>query len=562
MSAYLITDSEQIKKEVDLDVDKATMQSKIYLEGSRDRLPILVKNLDSYTLLTRRIEIGNYLEPGYGAQFVQTKSIDLKAYDNYFTMSEIGSQYPAYASEGEALRDGLKLHTAIAYADMPYSRYCRICKFIDVQLENNLPDNMPFYAYEVDMDYVQNIFTQVDPKYIDLAVRMLKERTHVSDIECSILLCHMTKPRENQFALLSTMMDENNIDEIWLDTKLNIHSITALPWDALDDGTTYAYYNKKHVLLFSTTPRNYLFLKEIGKYDSYQTLVKRILVSQRIGIEEKSLPVGRVATIGKDRCKNVSAILTLWRDRSAYQFLPYYIINGIGNSYALNMVAAYAKRKITEGFIITESNLEKKYQQYLQQFMRQYQFDDIKIEKYFVGIQAGSRCPFAALPTRYICNKNINTLRFDCGTQLFKNGILLSGSDLCRSCCLTEETKAVYDLLGEIIRVTIIPAIHDGMSGKDAYWLGVHKLAEYEQVLKANGMLDTAFSVLRQYNRNIGHTFDKTESCSVTLDKNDIRAFETNMIGCVEFQWPYQDKTLGVEDMFFVAPECTINFTF
>ena len=58
MSAYLITDSEQIKKEVDLDVDKATMQSKIYLEGSRDRLPILVKNLDSYTLLTRRIEMG------------------------------------------------------------------------------------------------------------------------------------------------------------------------------------------------------------------------------------------------------------------------------------------------------------------------------------------------------------------------------------------------------------------------------------------------------------------------------------------------------------------------
>ena len=562
MSVHLFTDTKQIEKETELNLNETTMQSSIYLEGPKDRLPILIKDGDAYTLLTRKIEIGNYLHPGPGANLIQNKRIGLSVYDDYFTMSKIGDQFLVYKSEGEALKEGLRINKATAYTDMPYGRFCRICDYIDLELENNLTDSEPFYAYEVDKKYVNDIFTYVDPKDVDLAMQMLREKTHVSDSELSILLQYMTAPRKDLFAMLSNMMQEMDVKAIWFDTKLNIHTVTALPWNELDNGTMYAYFDTNRLLFFSTLHYVYPFLKEIGKYSNYQELTNSIITVQRVGIEAKNLPVGRAEIIGFDRCIDVSSMLTLWRDRSAYQFLAYYIINGIGNNYALEAAVTYAKNAIDKGILITERDMDKQYQEFLNEFIEQYQTENLVLKKYFVGIQAGSRCPYAALPTDYVLHKSINTLRFDCGAQLFKNGILLSGSDQCRSCCLTEETLAVYTILERVMRETVIPAIYGGITGKEAYWRGIYKLKEYEETLKKINMLDPAFCLLKDYNRNIGHTFDKTESCSVMLDKNDDRQLETNMIGCIEFQWPYENKTIGVEDMFFISPEGAINFVF
>ena len=156
----------------------------------------------------------------------------------------------------------------------------------------------------------------------------------------------------------------------------------------------------------------------------------------------------------------------------------------------------------------------------------------------------------------------MNTLKIDCGAQLFKDGILLSGSDQCRSWCLTEATEKVYKILSENAREVVIPRIHSGIEGAEAYWLGIQALSQHEVEFKAMGMLDADFSLIDAYNRNIGHTFSKAESTSITLDKQNHDPFESNMIGCVEFHWPYKDQSFGIEDMFFVTPTGSINFTY
>ena len=76
MAIELITDSKRVQKEIGLNLEENTLQSGIFLEGSRDRLPLLVKDGNQYTLFVRRIEIGNYIENGRGAKVIKQKGMN------------------------------------------------------------------------------------------------------------------------------------------------------------------------------------------------------------------------------------------------------------------------------------------------------------------------------------------------------------------------------------------------------------------------------------------------------------------------------------------------------
>lgn len=562
MAIELITDSKRVQKEIGLNLEENTLQSGIFLEGSRDRLPLLVKDGNQYTLFVRRIEIGNYIENGRGAKVIKQKGIELAVYDSYFTMSDIGAEYKVYSSEADAICGTLHASEGIAYDDMPYARYLRINHTLPLQLACNVDLQKHFFIYEVDRNYVAETFTKVEPAEIQLAMKIMKERSHVSEEDQNTLLSVMNCGRIDPFDLLDPMLSEIGIRCLFVNTKLSIHTITAIPWDEIHEGEMYAYYDQEKILLFSTLPLQYPFLKKAGEISGISSIMDTIIQHQLIGIEDKSLPVGYVKTIGEEQCVGVSALLTRWRDRHAYQFLPYYIINGIGNTYAIESAIHFAQNAVANNRSITERDVDDQYAFALSEFTRLYHMEGFQLKKYFSGIQVGNRCPFAALSSDYPLTKEMHTLKIDCGAQLFKNGILLSGSDQCRSWCLTEATEKVYKILSENARKIVIPQIHSGMEGAEAYWIGIHALAQYEPLLKEMGMLEASFSLENGYNRNIGHTFSKAESTTITLDQQNHDLFEANMIGCVEYHWPYKDQSFGVEDMFFVTPTRAINFTY
>lgn len=563
MPTELITESNAIWANIGLYPEENTLQSGIFQEAPRDRLPVLAKQEDgSYALIARRLELGNYFGDGRGAHKMSAHNVRLVAYDPYFTMSEIGSEFTVHANEGLALRDELKIAKASVHPDMTYGRYKRISNIIEVELLDEKYPTERFYAYELDLTYVSETFNRVDPHDVQLAMDILKDCTHVSEEHRAILKKHMNAPRVDQFELLRSMMKQSQTELIWADTRLTIHTFTALPWDEIQVDKMFASYDGEKVLFFSTVEMKYSFLKKVGEYDSYTAMVDAVTGRKKVGIEWKSLPVGRVLPIGENRCSDISAMLTLWRDRHAYQFLPYYVINGIGTIYAMERACAWAKEMVESGKHATERDVDAKYESLLADFAQKYQLGNLLIKKYFVVLHAGTRCPFPALSSDYVLHKDMKTLKLDGGALLFKNGILMSATDQCRCYNLTPEAQKTYEILGENMRRDVIPNIRGGMTGDEVYWLGLRPLVEKEADLKAMGMLDAHFSLADSYNRNIGHTIDKEESCSVAAEKNEKRCFETNMLGCIEYQWPYRDYCIGVEDMFFIAPEGTINFVY
>ena len=562
MGVTLLTDSKMIRENIGLNIDAVTSQSANYLDGPRDRQPLLACAEKEKILLVREIELGNFVNGGCGENAINANNLTLGVYDSYFTMSNQGQAFHVYQTEGDALRNEYGIIQADAYTDMPYSRYCRVKESVDINLTDNLPLNDHYYVYEVDLRYVNEVFTTVDEKDVNLAMRMLKEYTHATEAQRKILFHYMVKKGDNLFDQLSHMMDEAGVDAIWFDTRLNIHLMTALPWETLKDGGIFGYYNKKKFYFITTRKCNTTFMQYKKEYTGFSELVDAIIVEDRIGIEEKNLPVGRVLAIGEQRCKDVTALLMLWRDRHANQMLAYYIINGIGNNYAMEKAVSYAAEILKNAVQTSERDVELRYCEQLQMFMDQFGVKDLELRKYFAGIQAGTRTPYPALPSDYLLHTNMKTLRLDCGAQLFRSGILLSGSDQARTLCLESKGSEVYALLGKLIRQSIIPLMRGGITGDEAYWRGMDELLKSETKLKKIGMLDTEFTLKESFNRNMGHTFSKTESNSATVAKNDMRVFEEQMIGCIEFQWPYQDTILGVEDMFFIAKEGPINFTY
>ena len=563
MKPELITNSRQIEARTGIPVEAVTLQSTIFLEGPGDRLPLLVRGDDGQmTLLLRRIELGNYLPMGVAEDAALRSGVRLAVYDPYFTMSDIGEEYPVYADEGEAIRAVCGCDAAVAHVDMPYARYRRIAKKLALELTAyDLPWET-LYVYEVDRDYVIRRFTEVDPAAISAAKQILKERTHISAADEEYLARLMAAEKDNPFALLDQMLAQAGVRCVLLDTKLSVHTATAMPWDDIQPGRMFARYEQGRIQFFSAVPQVRSFLKPMGEIAGVQALLAEFDGEPALGIEEKSLPVGIVQTLGAERCKGVSAVLTLWRDRCAWQFLPYYIINGAGNTYALEAGVEYGRHAVETGETVMEQDVDRQYVRALQEFIRMYGLEGYELRKYFSGIQVGGRCPFAALPSRYPLRAGLKTLKLDCGAQLFRDGILLSGSDQCRSWCPDPGAARVQEIIGQVARETVIPAVRSGMEGREAYRIGMRTLAQYTQELWQIGMLPPGFDLIQDYRRNIGHTFSKAESVSVTLDARTAARFETNMICCVEFHWPYQDRSFGVEDMFLVTPDHSINFTY
>ena len=563
MAVELITASDIIKEKIELYLEDNTLQSGIFREAPRDRLPILAVREDgSYVMLVRRLEIGNYMGEGRGAQEIKKHRVQLYAYDPYFTMSRIGSEYTVYKTEGFALRDGMKVSHVKVHPDMPYDRYCRIQELVETELaEESLPD-APLYAYEADLGYVAKTFNRIDPQDVELAMDIMRRCTHVSESDREILHRHMNAQRVDQFDLLRSMMQEADIPQIFADTQLTIHTFTAMPWDEICVSDMFAYFDGEKVVLLSRTKLGKPFLKPVGEYNDFATAAMALTGDGKVGIERKSLPVGRAKEIGVERCCDAAAVLTLWRDRHAYQFLPYYIINGIGNIYAMEQAVLFAKKKVESGEYATERDVDAQYEKMLEDFSERHGLGSLELKKYFVVLHAGPRTPFPALSSDYVLHANMKTLKIDSGATLFKNGILMSASDQCRCYNVAPEAQRVYDILAENIRREVIPNIHGGMEGKEVYWNGLRPLAKQEGEFRALGMIDPDFSLLEGYNRNIGHTIDKEESCSAAADKTDSRIFETNMIGCIEYQWPYHDYCIGVEDMFFIASEGAIDFVY
>lgn len=564
VSVELITDSETAMKEVGLSFEENSLYCSINLEAPRDRTPVLVKtSSNEYYLIARNVEMGNYLPDGCAYDIVSKQNIKVHTYAKYFTMTGKEDNERVAPNEPAALYDLLPVDTITVNSDMPLARYNRYREKFTVGIKPSTGKNDAVYVYEVDKMVVASLFSEVAPEDKEAALKLMKEMTHAGKEDLDLLKKYMNVDRLNQFDSLDDLMNQKGIKYILADTRLTVHTFTALPWDEIGDGKLLALYDGKKVMLISPEPisKDYIILQK--KYDNFAEAIKMLVGNESVGVEGMSLPVEKALTIGLDKVFDVTLVLSLWRDRFAHQTLPHYIINSLANRYAMENALLFAEEGLNSGKEISERDIENKFIELLGEFKQKYNLGHLDFKKYFVVLHAGARSPYPALSSNYKIHKNMKTLKLDAGVFVLKDGILLSGSDLCRTITLNDGGKEVYRILQDNIRNNVIPNIKPGMTGEDVYWLGLKPLSELEGKLKDMDMLAKEFNLKEGYNRDIGHTIDKEESRTVSVEKKHVvQPWEALMLGCIEYQWPYKDYAIGIEDMFFVTPDKTINITY
>lgn len=562
VSIELITDSKVSQQLVGLSFEENSLYYSINMEGPKDRTPVLIKRSDGgYSLIIKNVEMGNYIKDGRAYDIVTKNKIDVFSYATYFTMTGNEGTMKIASDEATALHDAFPVDALTAYNDMPLARYKRFSQKFKITLKPSGNENDAVKVYEADMKYVAKRFSDVPAKDKEIALKVLKELTHTTEEEQKLIEKYMNSEYIDQFDMLNSTMKELGFKYLLADTNLSIHTLTAYPYSELEDGKYFALYDGKKVLMFSPVELNKPFLKFVCEYDNFEKAMKELTGEEKIGVEGNSVPIGRVNAIGFDRVADATLCLSLWRARYAHQTLAYYVINVIATRWAMENALKYAEETMNAGKKITERDVEAKYIDLLREFSVKFGCPDLLLKKYFVVLHAGARSPYPALSSDYVLNKDMNTLKLDSGIHLFRDDILFSGTDLCRMLLLDDKGKQVYEMLSENIRKDVIPNIKDGMTGEDVYWLGAKPLSEKAQWLKDIDMLAKDFDLKNNYARDIGHTQEKEESTTIRVEKGSKAKWENLMLGCIEYQWPYKFYAIGIEDIFFLTPEKSINIT-
>lgn len=566
MLPEIIIDDQRIREELGFSIRDNNMQNLIFLDHPSELIPVLVKKPDgSKTIIVRNIESNNYFNGGRNEEYVKKANADIVLYDNYFLMETTQEcPFPVFGTEGDALRDGIGAEEASVSDSMPYERFNRFAKRVKLELIPTENLAAVYHAYEIDQNYVNLAFTRVNPREVELATKLLRENTHLQDGDVAILEKYMNSERTDLFSVLNDLMKEENVEQLLVDSISSVHLLSALPWAEMKPGKMFVHYDGKKAVLFCEDELQLAHLRPVGKYDGFKNAVDALCGDKRVGVETKNMPVGRVYSIGEDRVFDISTMFGLWRTRQTRQFLALYVINAQADIWAINQCVQFAESQFAAGQEFTEHEVALMHKKFLQQFADEHQFDQLHltISQYSDVFHCGTRSIRPAIWSDYKVGKDEKTMKIDVGSMLFRDDIMMAGSDLARSCCFTPEAKQAYKILGESLRNGCMSKIKGGMSGDEIYWLGMEGLTAREDELKAIHAMPENFSLKESYKRDIGHCIDKQVTYNVAIERGEQSCFETLMAGNLEYQWPYREFGLGVEDTYFITPEGTFNLVY
>ena len=563
VSAEIITDYNSIREEIGLNVEESFLYQALGLDAWRDVAPTLVKTAaKEYYIIAKQIEEGNLSANGRASGHISRHNIKTIYYGSYFTWesSQVISEPPP-ATPAEALAKALKTDNVTANKDMPLSRYREFQKEFSVTLNRDEKKTAKISVYKVDTSGFTAAGKKDRAAAVETALELINQVSTVSSEDKDVIKENILKNQSDKFGLLDTLLSRKNLSCLLASSRINLQEIAPLPWEQLKDGIL-ALYKGQQAFVLSPEPIENPLLQKTGDYSNMRDALDSLIGDAILGIEEKNLGIGLVREIGLDKVADATDLFRTWREQSAHSDLPYYVIASQATRYALENAVTFVAEALEAKRHITEKDTEAKFLALFDEFKLKYNCSYLDIKKYFVVLHAGTRTPYASLSSDFLLNTEMNSLKIDAGILIFHNGILRACSDMARSLVLTKEGKDVYDLTEKLMVECAIPAAIHGHTGSDVYWAGVLPLVKMENTLKEWGMLPPGASIRDSYNRDIGHIMAKQEPVTLGLVKAETNLkLQSGMIGAVEYQWPYKNHALGIEDHYLVTEKKGINIS-
>lgn len=546
----LISNVESIEEKVGFNL-KEVMLTPIQSYDGGTRMPLLLEANGAKTyLLAREMERGNL-------GWRNVCQIPVLFHHPYFVLSTAKDKPLVYKDITDALRNTVGKETIIVDEELPYIIYHRLEKYFKLQVNFKrklIKEKLVVYAIKKE-EVISRFSEDQDRVEVNKIAIDLTNHLEKRDIlkEC------INNREDNRFVLLDKLLKRESIEGFLINSFINFQEITGFNGGVTREEDILALYLKdeKNIYIITTDKFKLDSLgKVMGKFNGINSALNQLIDNEVIGFEEDSLSVGSFLEVqeGKYQLKKMSNLLRRWRECRVGKDFPYFIIAAQASKYAVEGAIWFAKRSVAENASITEKIVERKYIQLLEKFVKENEIS-LRIEPYFKNIHAGRRSIYPSRPIEYPLDKKINSFKIDAGVFVIdRQGLIRACSDIARTLVLTDKGEEIYRFM-EKAMLELIQTVKGEDSGEDIYWRGIQKLTEGEQRIKNLNMMPKDFSLVKGYKRDIGHLLERQESFTFGFCKGNKNKLEREMIGCVEFHWPFRGHGMAVEDMFIVTEE-------
>ncbi len=382
VSAELITDFNSIREEIGLKVEESFLYPALGLDSFKDVAPTLVKTAtNEYYIIAKQIEEGNLSANGCASGSISRLNIKTIYYGSYFTWesSQVISA-PAPATPAEALARVLKVDNVTANRDMPLSRYREFQKEFSVTLNPDEKRDAKIFVYQVDKEGITASYNKDRVSAIETALELIDKVSTLKSEDKDLIKENILKNKSDKFALLDTLLSRNNLSCLLASSRINIQELAPLPWEQLKDGLL-ALYKGRQAYVLSPEPVEHPLLKKTSDYNNLRDALDNLIGEASVGVEEKNLGIGRVLEIGLDKVTDATDLFRTWREQSAHDDLPYYVIAGQATRYALENAVTFVAKALEAKRQITEKDAEAKFLELFNEFKLKYNCSFLEFKK-------------------------------------------------------------------------------------------------------------------------------------------------------------------------------------
>lgn len=365
---------------------------------------------------------------------------------------------------------------------------------------------------------------------------------------------------DDSFGPLDEMLAEAGIDLLLVSSPLSVQELTGFPmrlvgrevWAALERGS-----QEIHVM-----SRRELPWLEPGQNRRQTDYASRFARSGIVGYEEVDLSFEAAAGFGVDLSDAVPAtnLLRRWRERRSWRDVAFYVIAADVTLRGVEAALRVVSDALKDDRDVTEMDA---YEHYLATVRDAISTDHlpIRVETYFTHTHAGNRSLLPARATDFSL-RPLTSLKIDAGLFVYDEfGLFRAVSDITRSVVGSEDATWFYGLLDHALTKGVIDACRTGTSGEEVFRAGMAILENERDRIVGAGFAPDIPSLTAGFRRDVGHLLGKQEPATIGLKLGAAGKLEPGMVGAAEFQWPYRNHCIGVEDIFLVTEDEPVNLT-
>jgi Xaa-Pro aminopeptidase len=545
--AFVTNDPQKIYRTTGFDPWAHCLPPRLAIDGARSAIPLMATEGDATPwIFLKEIDRAN-------VEALDIRDARLAWYSPYFTFGGLRAESDAWPDLQSAVR-GLIQGSVEMDPDMPVGLYQSLAEAPDAADPSPRALSLSNH-YVIPRGEVESSF--------EIGRGALREAAapYIERLDAGALRPWLDRRPGDRFESLDRLLESAGLQGIVASSALSVQELTGIPLAWLRPPFVSVYLrgsDEIHFFSGQEIPMHGLPVSTPAGSDSILGLVR----GGSIGYEEVDLSWTAWTWLGlRDSGRPATDVLRRWRELRAWEDVSAYVIGSAITLTAIDDALRSVHRALNEGSDVTELDA---YQVYRSTVERQISHNrlPVRVRTYFTHTHAGNRSHFPAKATQHSLVP-LTSLKIDGGLEIYDTrGMFHAVSDVTRSAVGTSEGETFYRSLTHALLHGAIAACRPGTKGEDVFIAGLAVLEREQADIISGGFVpDRGRPLSQAFQRNIGHLLGKQEPATIEFQPWSRSALEAGMVGAAEFQWPYQQYCIGVEDLFLVTDDRPVNLT-